>query len=144
MKIKRECDGCTACCDGWLVGEIYKKPFYPGCKCHFVTNSGCSIYKKRPNDPCKTFKCEWLVNEDIPSWMKPNLSNTIITYKTSKLGIKYMNVIECGIKLDSSVLSWLIKYCLNKNINLFYKISGGNNYIGSNDFIKEMSNTYRT
>ena len=143
MNIKRECNGCTACCDGWLSGEVYKKPFYPGCKCHFVTDLGCSIYKKRPKDPCKTFNCEWLVNEDIPSWMKPNLSNIIITYKTSKLGIKYMNVIECGVKLDSSVLSWLIKYCLNKNINLFYKINGGNNYIGSNDFIKEMSNIQR-
>ena len=138
MHTKRKCDGCTSCCDGWLTGKVYEKPFYPGCKCHFVTESGCSIYKKRPKDPCKKFKCEWLINEDIPFWMKPNLSNIIITYEISKSGIKYMNVLECGTKIESHVISWLIKYCLNKNINLLYKISGGSNYIGSNDFIKEM------
>jgi len=140
INIKRKCGGCTACCDGWLSATIYDKPMYPGCKCHFVTDSGCSIYKKRPKDPCKTFKCVWLINEEIPSWMKPNLSKTIMTYRTSKLGLSYMDIVECGAKLDSSVLSWVIKYCFNKNINLMYQIDGGKNYIGSSDFVKEMTN----
>jgi hypothetical protein len=129
----RSCDGCTKCCDGWLHGEAHGHKFYPGRKCHFVTSNGCSIYEKRPDVPCKSFRCVWLDDEAIPSWMKPSLSNVIITQRTYK-DIKYLEVFETGQKMDSSALSWLVQYCLSNKINVKYQIDGGWNWIGSTEF----------
>ena len=40
---KRSCDGCTACCEGWLMGEAYGNKFYSGCPCYYKSENGCSI-----------------------------------------------------------------------------------------------------
>jgi len=134
----RSCDGCTKCCDGWLHGEAYGHKFYPGRKCHFVTCNGCSIYEKRPEIPCRTFRCVWLDDQDIPEWMKPSLSNVLITQRTIR-GIKYLEVFETGQKIDSSALSWLIQYCLSKKINVKYQVGGGWNWVGSSEFSDALS-----
>ncbi len=76
--IKRSCDGCNVCCEGWLNGTIYGKRMYPGMPCHFKTEKGCGIYKKRPKDPCRDFYCEWLKNTEIPEWFKPNTSKVLL------------------------------------------------------------------
>ncbi len=134
--MKRNCDGCTACCDGWLNGQAHGHGFWPGRKCHFVGTAGCSIYSNRPDDPCKSYKCEWLINEIIPEWMKPDQCKVILT--TRKIGdIAYIEAKEAGHKLDSSVLSWLVISYLNGIIeNVSYEIAGGWNHIGSKEFIE--------
>ena len=134
----RSCDGCTKCCDGWLHGEAYGHKFYPGRKCHFVTCNGCSIYEKRPEIPCRTFRCVWLDDQNVPEWMKPSLSNVLITQRTIK-NIKYLEVFETGQKIDSSALSWLIQYCLSKKINVKYQVDGGWNWVGSSEFSDALS-----
>ena len=64
--MKRECGTCTKCCEGWLTGEALGHNFYPGKPCHFLAvNKGCTVYAKRPKDPCSSYKCAWLANEDI-------------------------------------------------------------------------------
>ena len=125
----RTCDGCIKCCEGWLWGEAHGHKFWPGRPCHFMSDKGCSIYEKRPYEPCKSFKCEWLVNESIPEWMKPDLINAII-YIREEQGKTFWEITEAGSKLDTKVLSWLfMEYQNGKIPNLKYQIEGGWNYI---------------
>ena len=82
----RNCNGCTACCDGWLNGKVNEHYFYPGKKCYYVTDNGCSIYNTRPEMPCKIFRCGWLIDKEVPDWMKPSAVQAIIlsTEQTNK------------------------------------------------------------
>ena len=136
LDISRSCNGCTACCDGWLIGSAHNHKFWPGRKCHFVSEDGCSIYDQRPQDPCQTFKCQWLVDSNFPDWLKPSLSKVIFVQRVID-GIPYMHAHEAGGKMDSEVLSWFVMgYATGKFPNIAYSISGGVNYIGHNDFIE--------
>lgn len=108
--------------------------FYVGKPCHFVEiGKGCSIYAKRPDEPCKSYKCSWITNSDIPQWMKPDAVNAIIDMRFID-GIEYMSVNEAGSRLDSRVLSWVIEYCLSRKINLYWKVEGYSHWIGNPDF----------
>lgn len=134
----RSCAGCTACCDGWASGVAHGHSFYPGKKCHFVGESGCTIYEDRPVTPCQSFKCMWLTNTKLPSWLKPNLSGGLIAEEELR-GIKFVTVKEMGKKLDAAVLSWLVQAQQDKVIeNIKYEIDGGWNFLGSDEFLTMM------
>jgi uncharacterized cysteine cluster protein YcgN (CxxCxxCC family) len=131
---KRTCGDCTKCCEGWLHGVAHGERFYRGKPCHFVEiGKGCTIYENRPIDPCITYKCEWLTNDDFPMWMKPSLSNVLVTKKTGK--IEHYQAIEAVSKMDSAVLNWLILWAIRTGNNLTYFVDGGPNRIGSQEFV---------
>ena len=134
---ERSCGDCKACCEGWLHAEIYGHKMYRGKPCHFINDSGCSIYENRPSEPCKNYKCLWLSNTDIPGWLKPNKCGVILTMRSID-GIKYIEAIEMGVKMDSSVLSWLFTTYANHGFNVSYTVDGGCNWIGSREFINAM------
>lgn len=142
---ERNCNGCTACCDGWATGEAYGHAFYPGTKCHFVSDSGCTIYEDRPEQPCKTFRCLWLTSSAIPSWMKPNLVNALLVAETSRNGTKFVTIKEMGQRLDSRVLNWIAQAIQHKVItNARYEIDGGWNFLGTKEFLEIMRGTTAT
>jgi hypothetical protein len=94
----------------------------------------CAIYKDRPENPCKSFNCEWLLNPNIPEWMKPNVCNAIL--REVVIGdVKYWHLIEAGQRLDARVLAWIVTYCLQSQINLMFEVDGGSYKIGASDFI---------
>jgi uncharacterized cysteine cluster protein YcgN (CxxCxxCC family) len=125
----RSCEGCTKCCEGWLWGKAYDHDFWPGRPCHFMNKEGCSIYNNRPETPCKSFKCEWLINDKLPEWFKPNIINAII-YKRIENGKEYIEITEAGSKLDAKVLSWFfMEYARGNFHNIKYQLDGGWNYI---------------
>lgn len=130
----RDCNGCVACCEGWLTGESHGHYFQPGRPCFFKCESGCSIYEERPQDPCKNFNCEWLCNMEIPEWMKPNLSKVIITRFPWKNGF-YLTITEAGQKIDSVVLNWLFHYHYTTNIPIKVQVSGGWMNYGTKEFL---------
>lgn len=137
MELKREkrgCDGCTACCDGWLFGNAHGQAFYPGRPCAFRGCGGCKIYKDRPEDPCRSFFCAWVESFDFPEWMKPSEAHVIVK-RDIQDGIAFLDVIEMGQRMDARVLSWLVMYALENKINLRYEVDRGKNKIGSPDFI---------
>jgi len=136
----RKCGDCTACCEGWLAGTVYGRTFYPGKKCHFLCDSGCSIYEERPKEPCKRFVCSWLVdtNKVYPEWLRPDLSGIIIQDKTTKSGISYLHITETGKKIDSEILLWCINYHLTTKKNMSIQINGGWNHFGDQDFCNEI------
>lgn len=135
---KRECGTCTKCCEGYLSGEALGHTFYAGKPCHFIAiGTGCTVYEKRPKDPCVSYKCKWLYDLDIPEWFKPNEINAIVDMRSAN-GIEYLNLKEAGAVLRSDVLSWIIQYGLNNKLNICWQINGGLKYIGSPEFIVEM------
>lgn len=133
--MNRNCNNCTKCCEGWTKGNVKGYDYYRGKPCHFVKiNVGCSIYKDRPKEQCVDYNCEWLVNEEIPEWMKPNYTHVVIN-KIEEEGYVYFKCIEAGKKMSVNVLNWLFLYYIKNNINLLYQIDGGWHWIGSKNFV---------
>ena len=133
-----DCKGCSACCEGWLFGEAHGHYFQAGRPCHFKCETGCSIYEKRPESPCKTYNCAWLEDENIPEWMKPNLSGVIITKRQWKNG-DYLEIHETGKKIDAVVLNWLFLYHYTTDIPIRVQVSGGWTNYGTKEFLQEVS-----
>lgn len=105
----RSCEGCTKCCEGYLVADIHAQQIGPGKPCTFCTKGkGCSIYDFRPADICKTFKCEWLINPAIPEEMKPNKSHIIIK-RTYIDDYYYIAIIPAGKPITREILEWAEK-----------------------------------
>lgn len=138
ISFNRECDGCTACCQGWLAGSAYQQEFYPGTPCHFLSCTGCKIYENRPESPCKSYACEWLINGDIPEWFKPSESNIIITRreytKDDDTKEKYLDVTEMGTTIHAKYLNWLFSYHLRTQTNLRIEVERGKTWYGSEEF----------
>ncbi len=83
---KRQCQPCTACCDGWVQIKVKGCEAYPGKPCPHSTGSGCDDYDNRPVDPCRQFECAWVQkNSTLPIHLKPN---------------------DCGALVISSILTW--------------------------------------
>ena len=117
----RECGTCTKCCDGWLSGSVNGYNFgiidNKRVPCNFVLECvGCKIYDERPKKPCQNYKCEWLVNKDVPEHFKPDTSNVLVT----KRGNKYYELTNAGEKVNSEVLEWWIDYVKKNNFKLSY------------------------
>lgn len=133
MPMTRNCESCTRCCEGWLSGIVNGKAFSSGRPCHYKSIKGCSIYNTRPVDPCRSYQCEWLMNSDLPEWLKPNLANIIITRRIVD-DIEYLEIIETGHTISGPVLNWLILWALGNSINLHYQVGGGWNFVGTDEF----------
>lgn len=138
--MQRDCSGCTKCCEGFLTGEVLGKSFYKGKPCHFVIiNKGCAIYEDRPKNPCMDYECMWKKHDILPMWMKPSEINTVIDERTTESGIYFLNIVEAGEKIDSSVLTWMIEYSLQNNINILWEVDNGKHWVGSEEFCNEMN-----
>jgi hypothetical protein len=110
---------------------------HQGKPCFFLEKS-CSIYANRPQDPCRDYSCAWVEEDIFPMWMKPNISNLIITKKIPIEGehLAYYEATEAGSKMDSSVLNWLIHWAMGNSINLVYQIDGKQHIMGKPDFMQ--------
>jgi len=69
--------------------------------------------------------------------MKPDKVGAIVSKKLVK-GIEYLELVEAGNVMPAKVLSWFVTYGLNKKLNLLWQVEGGNNWIGSNEFLDAM------
>lgn len=135
----RSCKDCTKCCEGYLSANIRGYEMKPGTKCFFVEQGvGCTEYKSRPFDPCKTFSCDWLHYEEIPEEFKPNLSNMIFTSRTIN-SIPFVQIVQAGDEFNSEVLSWSVVNLFPKGSNFSWNIGEKEWFIGSNEFCNEMN-----
>ena len=123
----RSCGTCTKCCEGWLHGEVNGQQFYPGVPCVYLAGN-CTIYKNRPENPCKAFVCEWLADTSIPEWMKPDRSQVILIRHEDSV-----EMIECGQLLHAQPLEWFMTaYITGKYDNITYRIHNHPRTIRSN------------
>ena len=137
--MSRSCGTCTKCCEGWLPATIRDHKMYPGKPCFFVQiGKGCGDYDNRPNDPCKSFKCLWLDNTEVPEEFKPEISGCIINFAKTKNEHIYLSIAPAPNNPSVELLSWCFKYAFTNGFNLFWKIDDYAHWIGSFEFCNEM------
>jgi uncharacterized cysteine cluster protein YcgN (CxxCxxCC family) len=135
----RLCGECTECCTGTLTGEVQGHKFDVTDPCFFLEDGKCNIYANRPDDPCKNYSCMWINNEEIPDFMRPDLSNVVLTQLNIN-GIYYIEAREAARKsMTTSILSNVIMYAFHTNQNLVYHVSGQFYWIGEPKFMVEMN-----
>lgn len=135
----RKCGSCTKCCEGWLVGEAYGYKFFPQNPCFFLEiNNGCIIYDTRPDDPCKSFNCLWIKNEQTPVWMYPK-TNKCIPIESNIAGIPYINLVPSDEDINDETINWWIEWCKTNNKNLFWIKNKQKNAIGSDEFLQAIN-----
>ena len=135
---KRQCGDCTACCDGWLVSEIYGHEMKPGVPCFFKKDGCCSIYERRPVLPCREFLCSWIApNCPFPESFKPDQVGVII------LPIKWQGqpayrLCSAGRDPDSALLQWMFNFSQQTGYPFFYEEAGETVGYGSATFQEEL------
>ena len=136
--MSRSCDGCTECCQGHLRCTVLGRELTRGSPCHYVGRQGCTVYEARPVSPCQTYKCVWLMNDDLPLWMKPEHSGVIVTKRPyGNEGKWFWDVIETRGTMSTKVLRWLMIQHINTRLPMRIQIEGGQNLFGSAEFIRE-------
>jgi Fe-S-cluster containining protein len=108
----RECGDCTACCDGWLIGNSYGNRFGEGKSCPFLVKKVCTIYKDRPRS-CHDYQCAWTQNL-FPDWMKPNECGVMISVETGPEK-QFLRVVEMHEVIDYAVYQEIEKFCKENN-----------------------------
>ncbi|MBI4189015.1 MAG: hypothetical protein HY525_00585 [Betaproteobacteria bacterium] len=108
----RECQPCTACCDGWVQIAVNGYRAYPGHPCPQSTGAGCDDYEHRPFDPCVKFICGWRADgSPLPEWMKPNNSKVIVLFNESVWNGMPVDVgIPVGKRIPPRALNWLQQF----------------------------------
>ena len=121
-KSTRECQPCTACCDGWVQMVIGDVPVYPGHPCPHSTGKGCDDYENRPKDPCVTFNCGWIVrNSPLPDWMKPSSGKVIVIFnKLTWNGYPVDLAVPVGRRIPPRCLEWLRRFSAQYGRPLIY------------------------
>lgn len=118
----RACEGCTACCEGWLKTEVDGCEVGPGTPCKHLGENGCQIYPTRPKDPCMTFVCGWMMNPDLPDWIKPNKSKVILkphyVWERPSSKIDVLLAYAVGPRIPGKSKHWLKGYATENNCNI--------------------------
>lgn len=119
-----DCGECTICCDGWLIANAYGNKFGNDIPCKFLCDKKCSIYNTRPTS-CSSYQCAWSQGL-FPDWMKPTLSNVLVSVEVDKMKKQFLKVIELGVEINPNVLA-CIDYWTTKNNTYYIIIKEKNN-----------------
>jgi len=109
LKGPRQCDSCTACCDGWVQINVKGYEAWPGHPCPYSTGQGCSDYENRPEVPCRQFICGWMLPDSpLPDWMKPNEAKVMVLFnKLNWQGLPVDVALPVGKRIPPRALNWL-------------------------------------
>jgi len=118
----RECQPCTACCDGWVQMTIGEAHVYPGAPCPHSTDKGCDDYENRPSDPCRNFNCGWIVEgSPLPDWLKPDNAKVIVIFnKIQWQGHPVDVAVPVGKRIPPRALKWLQDFAQKHGRPLLY------------------------
>ena len=118
----RECQPCTACCDGWLQIVVEGQTVYPGKPCHHSTGKGCNAYETRPVDPCVEFICGWrMEGSPLPEWMKPSNAKVVVLFnQTEWRGFPVDVAVPVGRRIPPRALHWLQQFAEAQQRLLIY------------------------
>jgi len=134
----RQCGSCTACCDGWVKGTIFGHEMKPGRPCHFRGEGCCTIYERRPVDPCRNFVCGWLQEESpFPEEFKPDRLGVLIIPVRWRAKTAYI-LRSAGRDPDEPLLAWMREFSLKTDRPFFYERSGERFGFGPREFQIEM------
>lgn len=122
MEIARQCQPCTACCDGWVSMNIAGQEVFPGHPCVHSTGKGCDDYANRPDDPCRRFVCGWAMRQSpLPEWMRPDQSGAIVLFsKIRWRGFPVDLAVPVGAAIPEKTLARLQEFAQQHGRPLLY------------------------
>ena len=117
----RECQPCTACCDGWLTTTVNGHIVRPGQPCRHSTGVGCGIFSTRPENPCRSFFCGWIREDSpLPDWMRPSECGAIVFLWYEWRGEMVINAVPVGRAIPQRTLDWLKDYAQKQGRPLLF------------------------
>ena len=119
----RECQPCTACCDGWVQIKVKGCEAYPGKPCPHSTGAGCDDYENRPVNPCQQFECSWVKKgSHLPENFRPNECGAIVMDNILQWqGLKVDLAVPVGREIPEKTLGWLMQYAEKTMRPLIYQ-----------------------
>lgn len=134
----RSCGECTACCDGWLTGNIRGHALGAGAPCPFRANGGCTIYDERPDYPCRGFFCAWrLRGNPFPDAFRPDRLGVIILAKPWRDRVAYY-LVPAGRDVDATLLEWMRTYSTSTGTPFLFRHHGRDRGYGSREFQQDL------
>lgn len=139
---KKSCGSCTKCCEGWLLFTVNSIQIHPNKPCYMLKKGvGCTDYENRPEKPCKSFKCAWLMIDDMPEEFKPDRCGVIMNYNfNGQYG--WFVLTRSPNNPTAEFLQWAIKYANDKKQNIVWSIDSKTFWLGTNDFCKYMESLF--
>jgi hypothetical protein len=106
---QRNCQPCTACCEGWLDVQTPVAQAHLGKACAHCKSEGCAIYPDRPQEPCQSFHCAWRQEGSLlPHAMRPDLSGVIVmTDQLQWQGEDVIVAVATGPRIPARTFHWL-------------------------------------
>ena len=135
---ERACGTCTACCDGWVEGTIYGHEMKPGTPCHFRGAGCCTIYERRPQEPCRSFVCGWLMpGSPFPDDFRPDRLGVMIVASRWRQRPAFI-LRSAGRDPDEALLTWMRTFSVQSGAPFFYEQAGERFGFGPAEFQQEM------
>ena len=135
---ERRCGTCTACCDGWVKGTIEGHEMKPGQPCYFRGQGCCTIYERRPVDPCRTFVCGWLQPQSpFPEEFRPDQLGVLIIPVRWRDKTAYI-LRSAGRDPNDTLLGWMRDFSRRSGRPFFYEQRGERFGFGPKEFQTEM------
>jgi hypothetical protein len=135
---KRRCGECTACCQGWLTGNIRGHEIEPGVPCPFLGAHGCTIYEDRPQDPCRGFVCGWLREPSpFPESFRPDRLGVIIVPLYWRERPAYV-LVAAGREPDAALLEWMRALSAARGTPFLFNVAGRWRGYGSPEFQQDI------
>lgn len=135
---QRQCGECTACCDGWLKITVNGHAAYPGKPCYYNKGHCCSIYEKRPQEPCRNFVCGWLEpGSPLPEEFRPDKLGVIFLRATWR-GTPIYGLFPAGRDPDEALLAWTKQFSEATRRPFLYQAQGLWYAHGPKEFQTEM------
>ncbi len=136
----RRCGDCVACCDGSLRIKVFEHEVRPGRPCPFCSGRGCSIYERRPHDPCQQFVCGWLVpTSPLPDWMRPDKAGLVLLPANfAWRGFPVDVAVPTGGGPRPKALNWLQDFSRRRQRPLLYQLGEEWYAFGPAEFQREI------
>ncbi len=138
--VTRNCGGCVACCDGTLRIRVFEHEVHPGRPCPFCMGQGCSIYGRRPTDPCQQFICGWLApTSPLPEWMRPDRAGLVLLpARLAWRGLRVDVAVPTGRGPRPKALKWLQEFSRQRQRPLIYRLGEDWYAFGPVEFQREV------
>lgn len=137
---RRSCGDCIACCDGSLRIQVFEHEVRPGRPCPFCSGHGCTIYERRPRDPCQQFVCGWLApTSPLPEWMRPDKAGLVLLPASfAWRGLRVDVAVPTGTGPRPKALRWLQDFSRRRQRPLLYQLGEDWYAFGPQEFQLEM------
>ncbi|MDX1555186.1 MAG: hypothetical protein R3212_04100 [Xanthomonadales bacterium] len=114
---------CFACCQGWMTAEVLGNELKAGQGCPHASEKGCGVYSIRPEVPCRSFVCSWLVEgSPLPDWMRPDQCGAIVLLSLPWEEELVISAVPVGKAIPERTMNWLKDYAqAHKRPLMFYE-----------------------